>query len=223
MSNIIKRPEDFLRPGDRTIVWGAAFVACLTLIAIPVLPYTTSPLNEWLRQVFPFQVAILFLVVPFAIYHALRLNQQIKFNDILRHHHRDDGSRAYGKVSFLAQMRAVAEGGTEWRIRNANEFDWTNAHVMLELSSDGTVTTEKHKLNDVKSQVELRLLSRLPLSPNGQWRVMVITEQGRLIDFPDRWVEFKEIPIPRPAAPQAAPSASLPTAEENVHQLEYRA
>lgn len=186
----IERPETFLRPNDHRMVRVSLAIALAFLITIPALPYSYLPLNFWLQEVIPLPVALLFLVAPFAMYAAISVNQQVKFNDYVKRRNREAETKTYGKVLFLAQMRGNAEGGTEWRVRNANGFDWTNCRLMLELRQGADTDTETHELGTVKGQAEVRIQSKLPMSDQTQWRVMVITDQGRLIDFPDHWLEM---------------------------------
>ena len=179
----IKEPETYITKAEMSVAVGAALIAFLCTVPIPD-PFTGGFLNSIMLAAIPSQVAMMAWILPPAIYCAFVVNAQIRFNDRIKLYHQEVERATMRQIIFRCQLRHVANLSI-WSIRNCNNFVWTGAKVLLEKRVGERVENEKHQLGVVASGESVEVESKLAPEETAQWRLMVVTAQGTLIDFPD--------------------------------------
>lgn len=174
------------------------------------IPAWNSPeaLNWQLVDCFPRSLAPLFALMPVILYCAYYTANQVRYNDKVKEHYRQLEEQVERRIIFRSRAKFDEEGST-WEIRNCNGFVWTGAKLLIERrSKEGDKVCEKHKLGVLASGERVQIESQLAKLELAQWRAMVITQQGELIDFPDPW------------QPNTYYDQALESQEENEEDLE---
>lgn len=179
----IKPPSRFVQRRELISVIVAGVVVLLSSIAIP--SWTSSmPLNGVMLQILsPALVPLLFLV-PLAMYFAYYTQSQVRYNDMIKKYYNDLEAQTERRIIFRSKMKPC-EGGSQWEVRNGNSFVWTGVKLLIERTAHGEVFCEQHQVGVLGARERVLIQSDLEHIEFCQWRVMVITQQGEHIDFPD--------------------------------------
>ncbi len=175
---------------NKILVLMALFVSLLCIVPIPS-PLGGTPWNFLLLQAIPPPVALLLLLIPFILHRALVVAAQVSNNDRAIQQRQIREARAKDHLIFGSRYRDDEEGGTVWEIVNKNKFPWTETMLLIEKDLHGDKKTEKHKIGLLHGQQRLKIKSSLTAASTANWRVMAITDQGKVIDFPDEWLELE--------------------------------
>ena len=131
----------------------------------------------------------LFFTLPIVIYYAFIVSGKVKFNDRLKENHDAFERGKKRRIVFRAKFKPQPHEGTVWKLRNCNQFVWTKTTVLIERRVGEAVDNEKHDLGVVTGGENVVIESKLSPQDLAHWRIMVICPQGRLINFPEQWVE----------------------------------
>ena len=145
-------------------------------------------INQSLMDAITLPVGIIMLVVPLLMYFGIHVNQQHKFDDLVRERNRRQATTAVTKLLYRSRFRGD-ESGTQWEITNANNFPWNGAKMLIERTFDGERLTEKVDLGAVPTGSTVTVEANLVDIETARWRIMVISKEGQLVDFPDHWRE----------------------------------
>ncbi len=181
----IKQPTTFLKASDKRLSL-SIFVVGL-MVALPLAnPMGGYPLlNHFFFFLTPLPLSLLILSLPLFVLWAISLHQETKFNEFLKEQHRRERTRLTGKVLFRAQLVPHNEG-TSWEVVNTNQFDWTDAHAIIERVVGGKKACEKHYLGQVNQSQVVSIESKLASIDACKWRILVLTKEGCTTEFPDR-------------------------------------
>jgi hypothetical protein len=182
----------FVKGKDKRIVYGSIFVVCCCLIPFTI-PNWPVPFNYLIINAIPLPVVFLMCLIPLAILWGIYVGQQVKFNDRVVERVRRIERLKKGKILFRSAVQSY-EGGSLWKIRNANKFDWGQVKVTIERDVHGLKEVETHKLDKISRESEKTFYSKLAPIPLCQFRVTVRCQEGSLTDFP----EIIEVEIPEP-------------------------
>jgi hypothetical protein len=183
----IEKPKNFVPAKDRK---NAKITLMIALVCSLVLfdPFSIGPnsFNVMILQAIPLRVALLMFVVPFAIYLSILATEKVYYYEFVeREKRRGELKKKARKLIFTSRYRPREEK-TIFDITNRSAFSWTNARIFVERRCDNEKLTEKHEMGDVEPLKRITLQTNLNCIPGSRWRVMVLTEEGYLIDFPER-------------------------------------
>ena len=184
MSQSNQTTSVFIKKRDKLITLStlATALTCSVSIALPGV----GLLNETMLQAIPNNVAMMMLLLPLAIYCALWTQQEVKLNDYIKEKIEKEQGLARRQLVARIQFKNTHRG-TSWEIRNMNPFPWTRTKLLIERDFNGEVECEKYQLDHIKNGEKLVVNSHLHNEETAHWRVMLITDQGRVVEFPDRW------------------------------------
>jgi hypothetical protein len=169
-----------LRPMDTRSVFVSGLLATACLI-----PF--APFNHLLTQAIPTPVAGLMLLIPFFIYFGISSMQRGKYADYLVQQARAREENMKGAVALACRYKATSSQGTAWEFVNENPYPWTKVTLLIERDIDGFKSNERHHLPAINPRQKVTIESDLKTTTTAQWRIMMISDQGRVIDFPDPW------------------------------------
>ena len=186
MSGLTK-PKHWVTPADMRLIWLASFVSAVLLL--PHLFLTAEQIYaQPLLRAITFPVALLMTLLPLAMYWGIHLNQQVKFEEKAEATRRRRASQQTGKLLCRCRFQNNSEG-TVWELTNANPFHWTQAQFFIERVAHEEKETEKLQLGNVTAGHTLLLHSQLEQRDGARWRILIVSHEGQLLDFPERWVE----------------------------------
>lgn len=178
------RPKDFVPAEDRLTVRITALLAIITLLAV-FTAQEGSPLL-YLAKIIPLPVALVALILPFAMYRGIHLGQEFIFRSQRLEEQRRNQCPNKGRLLLRARFKP-ADSGTTWEILNANNFGWTAARLLIERQHNGAQSTQKIELGDLESHRKREITCQLEDQVGARWRILAISREGQMVDFPDRW------------------------------------
>ncbi|SCC90619.1 hypothetical protein SCG7086_BU_00030 [Chlamydiales bacterium SCGC AG-110-P3] len=185
--NGLTRPENFVSPNDKRLIVVSLFVASACVFGISS-PLGTGLINQSIMDAITLPVGIIMLGISILMYFGIHVNQQHKFDELVRERNRRMSSIAIKKLLYRCRFRSD-EDGTQWEMTNANNFNWSKAKMLVERTHDGESITEKIDLGPVPMGTTVTVKAQLVDIELARWRVMVVSKEGQLVDFPDRWQE----------------------------------
>lgn len=182
-----EKPESFVTPGDKTLIWATLFLGFICTVGIlNPFSYFTTFFNASILQAIPLKVSVVILVIPAFIYYSIETMEKCYFRELLlQKGRRRELFKKKQKVTITARYREIGEG-TKWELSNRSMFGWSNAKFLIERVHQGIMKTEKHDLGPVERMQRVSIDSKLVCLPGSKWRVMVLSEEGHCIDYPER-------------------------------------
>lgn len=184
----LEKPESYVTNNDRNIVYWSLFIAILcTLPLIDPFSYFTSFFNADLLRAIPLKLGLLFFILPLAIYYGIMTMERCYFNELIKQEgRRVELFKKRQKIHFTARYRVIDDLHTNWELTNRSAFSWSNCKFLVERTHNGEVLTEKKELGTVPQMRRVSLRSELSCPSGAVWRVMVLSEEGHCIDYPER-------------------------------------
>lgn len=182
-----EKPESFVTPKDKVILWVSIFLAvAFTVGILNPFAYFTKTFNAALLQAVPLEVALVIFVIPIFMYFSIETMEKCYFRELLLQKGRQrELFKKKQKVTITARYREFNDD-TKWELSNRSMFGWTNAKFLIEREHQGKIVTEKHDLGEIPRMQRVSIDSKLTCFPGSKWRVMVLSEEGHCIDFPER-------------------------------------
>jgi len=169
------------------MIWVILFIGLASTLAISD-PFSIFPsnFNHALLQAIPPRVGILILTLPIIAFFGLNVMEKCYFVELEKKDERlKDLKMREQTLLFLARYRSKGKT-TVWEITNRSVFPWNNAKFFIERDIDGEKLTEKQQLKHIEPMKRITLTSKLAALPGAQWRVMILAEEGFLVDVPER-------------------------------------
>ncbi len=182
MSNA-EKPDEFVTKADKKLIQMTFVIAVACTLAIfnPVTGF-----NAALIRAIPLQVSLLFFLIPVIIYLSIHtMEKNFSFQLALKDSHKKAIRKKTQKILFTCRYRERGDH-TIWKLTNRSQFCWTNTKFFIEKSLDGNITTEKHDLGNMPEMTRTILESKMLPDDGAKWRAMVLTEEGHLVEYPDR-------------------------------------
>lgn len=181
-----RRPDSHINQGDKLSVLVVAMICLASTMAIS-LPILSSapPINAVFLKAIPLAVGVIMFLLPVGIWIGTHINQEAKYVEYEMEQNRLRNKANSLKILFRSQYRPE-EDGTFWEITNANKFSWTQAKLLIEREHAGVRVCEKHRLGDVGPGQVINFESDLEEKECAKWRIMILTSESQLIDFPDK-------------------------------------
>lgn len=135
----------------------------------------------------PVAIALLMLPLAVGMLAAISYSNQEEYDQQLIVRQQIHTTLLDRKILFRSRFRPLEGSGTQWEIRNANPYSWHNAKLLIERVDRDGKHTERVNLGQVNPNQTVSVEAELPIAPTARWRVMVICQEGQMVDFPSRW------------------------------------
>lgn len=183
----LEKPKSFITKEDTKIVYRALLISVMCCITI-LDPFSCfhKALNTKILEAIPLEISIPMLFLPVFIYYGIISMERCYFRELIKQESRRlELFKKRQKIHFTARYREK-KGGAYWELTNRSSFSWTNSKFFIERTYNGKIKTEKHQLDIVPTLKRISIDSKLESFPGSQWRIMVLSEEGHTIDFPER-------------------------------------
>lgn len=188
----LEKPLSFITLKDRRLVW--QFFLLSLLCIVPILnPFKEYPwaLNQRIFIAIPSQLSLFMPFIAPAIYYGIIVMERCYFRELVKIEARQlEQLRKKQKIHFTARYRDFEEGSC-WEITNRSSFSWNNAKLIIERTQGSSIDSEKHPLGNIPALRRISINSNLNRGVNSQWRVMILSEEGHTIDFPERYEKLQ--------------------------------
>jgi hypothetical protein len=180
--------RSFVKGSDKLFIYVSFVMGCILTLSIPGPEFI--PLNAFLMEAIPPSIGIFFLFIPFIMYWGLNLSLEKRHSDYTKKEKLRNLAEIEKKLLFRCRYK-THDMGSSWEIYNANPFTWHNSRILIERSVDGKKETEKLYLGNFKKGEKRQIESTLDKKERAQWRVLILSLEGQMLDFPDVWKELE--------------------------------
>ena len=181
----LKKNQPMIKLSDKFLFISMFTLSLISILSIPA-PLTNLPLNALIQEAIPLPIAIFSLLLPFGMYFGIISHQKYKFEHLLKKEKAKSKKKNQSNIIFRCRYKPQ-DNGILLELKNVNSYDWTKTVVLVEREYLHEKTTEKIKIGKLVSGKTITFPCKINHEECSQWQILLLCQEGRLLDFLDQW------------------------------------